>query len=154
MPPVLLKGTRSPSRRYRVYSFDLKNSSPFCASGRKKRRSASTRKFPDKRKHGPRLVVRARAAIPDEFSSVPIKTVPQVPVELKLRSAKASRKTLGLEESSDADFTDSEFTIIESESDSETAPENYYYQPGQYIFSPELNRVEDRSVIRSCSAFL
>ena len=99
-------------------------------------------------------MVRARAAIPDEFSSVPIKTVPQVPVQLKLRSAKASRKTLGLEESSDTDFTDSEFTIIESESDSETAPENYYYPPGQYIFSPELNRVEDRSVVRSCSAFL
>ena len=92
--------------------------------------------------------------MPDEFSSVPIKTVPQVPVELKLRSAKASRKTLGLEESSDADFTDSEFPIIESESDCETAPESYHYPPGQYIVSPELNRVEDRSVVRSCSAFL
>ena len=92
--------------------------------------------------------------MPDEFSSVPIKTVPQVPVELKLRSAKASRKTLGLEESSDADFTDSEFPIIESESDCETAPESYHYPPGQYIVSPELNRVEGRSVVRSCSAFL
>ena len=68
-----------------------KNSSSFCASGRKKRRAASTKKFPDKRKHKLQLVVRARAAMPDEFSSVPIKIVPQVPVELKLRSAKARK---------------------------------------------------------------
>ena len=53
--------------------------------------AASTRKFPDKRKHKLQLVVRAKAAMPDEFSSVPIKTVPQVPVELKLRSAKARK---------------------------------------------------------------
>ena len=69
----------------------LKKFKSFCASGRKKRRAASTRKFPGKRKHGPRHMVLARAAMPDEFSSVTIKTVPQVPVELKLRSAKARK---------------------------------------------------------------
>ena len=33
---------------------------------------------------------------------------------------------VGLEESSDADFTDSELSSIESESDSETALESYH----------------------------
>ena len=65
-----------------------------------------------------------------------------------------SKKTLGPEESSNADFTDSEFTSIELESDSETVPESYHYPTGQYIVSPELIRVEDRFMVRSCSAFL
>ena len=77
-------------------------------------------------RHGPRLVVRARTAMLDEFPSVP-KNVNCTPrksgAEIK---AGESKKTLGLEESSDADFTDSEFSSIESESDSETALESYH----------------------------
>ena len=106
------------------------------------------------RENGLRLVVRARAAMPDEFSSVPIKTVPQVPVELKLRSAIARKLSASKRAPMQILLNDSEFTGIELESDSETAPESYHYLPGQYIISPEFIRVEDRSVVRSCSAFL
>ena len=47
------------------------------------------------------------------FSSKKCKLYPQVQVELKIKVAE-SKKTLSLEESSDADFTDSEFSSIES----------------------------------------
>ena len=69
---------------------------------------------------------RARAAMPDEFPSAP-KNVNCTPSTngAKVKVGK-SKKTLGLEESSDADVTDSEFLSIASESDSETALESYH----------------------------
>ena len=62
----------------------------------------------------------------DEFPSVP-KNVNCTPSTsgAKIKVGE-SKKTLGLEESSDADFTDSEFSSTESESDSETALESYH----------------------------
>ena len=64
--------------------------------------------------------------MPDEFPSAP-KNVNCTPNTsgAKIKVGK-SKKTLSLEESSDADFTDSEFSSIESESDSETALESYH----------------------------
>ena len=62
----------------------------------------------------------------DEFPSAP-KNVNCTPSTSRAKiKVGESKKTLGLEESSDADFTDSEFSSIESESDSETALESYH----------------------------
>ena len=68
-------------------------------------------------------MVRAKAAMPDEFPSAP-KNVNYTPSTsgAKIKVGE-SKKTLGLEESSNADFTDSEFSSIESESDRQTVPE-------------------------------
>ena len=79
--------------------------------------SSQTREKKTICRHVPRLVVRAKAAMPDEFPSAP-KNVNCTPSTsgAKIKVGE-SKKTLGLEESSDADFTDSEFSSIESESD-------------------------------------
>ena len=55
----------------------------------------------------------------DEFPSAP-KKVNCTP------STSGAKIKVGLEESSDADFTDSELSSTESESDSETALESYH----------------------------
>ena len=88
--------------------------------------SSQTREKKRTCRHGPRLVVRARASMPDAFPSA-LKNVNCIPSTsgAKVKVGK-SKKTLGLEESSDADFTDSEFLSIESESDSETVLESYH----------------------------
>ena len=62
--------------------------------------------------------------MPDDFPSAQ-KNVNCTPSTSRTKTKVGeSKKTLGLEESSDADFTDSEFLSIESESDNETAPES------------------------------
>ena len=91
--------------------------------------------------------------MPDEFSSVPINCTPSTS-RAKLRSAKARKPSVSKRAPIQILLNDSEFTSIESESDNEMVPESYHYPPGQYIVSPEFIRVEDRSVVCSCSAFL
>ena len=107
-----------------------KNPSPFCASGRKKRRAASTRKFPEKRKKELAETdcgswFDQERQWPDEFPSVPT-NVNCTPSTSRAKSKIGeSKKTLGLEESSDTGFRyrfhSLEFSSTESESDSETA---------------------------------
>ena len=81
--------------------------------------SSQTREKTTTCRHGPRLVVRARAAMLGEFPSAP-KKVNCTP------STSGAKIKVGLKESSDADFADSELSSIESESDSETALESYH----------------------------